>query len=128
MYPEKYDPNHLNGASLSDAGRATAQALWLASRNQPVHALVLEGATNLPAHYNPADTQVVAVVMDLSKRMVVADAERGAGLLFASGSELRDRLVEAGLLRKTVSKHEKKVTCLGTHVKRVNDITHKANR
>ena len=100
LYPVDYDPAHLNGASLTAAGIFHAQALWLASQGHAVHFEVLSSNADLPGHYDPRHTQVVAVVMDASKPVVAADAEHGAKTLFSSGDELRQRLLDAGLLEE----------------------------
>jgi hypothetical protein len=122
LYPLEHDPNHLNGASVTAAGRSHGQALWLASQTQCVHCEVLEKASNLPSHYDPNITQVVAVVMDFSQVFVPSDAEHGAGLLFASGKELEERLLDAGLFKKTTASKDSKYKFLGTQMHRVNAV------
>ena len=122
LYPDQYDPAHLNGAPLTAAGRSHAQALWLASKSQRVHALVLEKKTGLPSHYNPERTEVAAVAMSQHQRLVVADAEAGAALLFSSGDELQARLTDAGLLQARHATNNKKHHFLGTQMHRVNAV------
>ena len=48
-----------------------------------------------------ANTQVAAVVHDVSKTFVESDANRGAHMLFAAGLDLQDMLVDGGLLQNT---------------------------
>ena len=122
LYPSEYDPAHLNGASLTAAGRSHAQALWAASQTREVHRVVLERPNDLPGHFNIENTQVVAVVQDLSKSMIADDAEAGASLLFSSGEELRQRLVNAGLLQQAVAKQDEKKIVLATSISRVNAV------
>ena len=122
LYPSAYDPSHLHGASLTAAGRSHAQKLWIASKSQRVHSEVLIKKKNLPAHYDPSHTQIIAVVTDLSKKFVLSDAEHGAGILFASGCELQHRLLDAGLLEKESASGNKKQTFLSTRMSRVNAV------
>ena len=121
LYPPEYDPAHLNGAPLTAAaGRSHAQALWLAAEKQRVHALVLERKRNLPQHYDPVCTQVVTVVMDVSRKFVIADAENGAALLFSSSEELRQLLLDSGVLEQRIAVNGKKHKFLSTQMHRVN--------
>jgi hypothetical protein len=122
LYPADYDPAHLNGASLTAAGRFHAQALWLASQDHAVHFEVLSSNADLPGHYDPRHTQVVAVVMDASKPVVAAEAEHGAKILFSSGDELRQRLLDAGLLEEMPAKDRRRKTFLCTKLARVNAV------
>ena len=122
LYPPAPDPAHLNGASLIAAGRSHAQALWEASQTETVHAVVLEGSGQAPKHYDVNVTQVVAVVMNVKKKLVVEDAEHGAGALFSSGVELQRRLQAAGVLKKFSVPSNTKQKYLGTQVRRVNAV------
>ena len=109
-FPRGEDPNVLNGASLSKAGRSHAIALWTASQSKQIHAIFDIGDR----------TQVVAMVRDLSVNFSPTDAEAGSRMLFASGQELQTMLEHDGLVQWVQCIDDNLRLC--TAPERVNDV------
>ena len=88
--PPGKDPAHLNGAALTAAGRSHAMALYTMSQTHVVHVVI-----DLSDY-----VQVVAVATSAScqEAFTLDIAERGARLLFLFGDDLRQLLVDGGLL------------------------------